>query len=94
MPQPQKKGTVHVDIGELEALAQRLEKLRDTFHAQRLHIPSLKDELLIAISGTASNIGKFDQQFDQWMQMLQYSHHRCGCCIPYVSSCIGRGTGA
>lgn len=64
------KGTVRVDIGELEVLVQQLKQLKDTLSAQKQHIPSLQSGLYQAIGGTAVNITTFDQRFDQWMQLL------------------------
>jgi len=69
VPQPS-KGTIHIDVDELETLIHHLKKLRDSLHDQKYNIPMLQHGLDHAISGTAANIEKFDQSFDHWMKLL------------------------
>ena len=69
MPQSY-KGTIHIDIGELEALVQQLKQLKDTLDVQRRHFSTLQVGLDHAISGTAVNISAFDDRFDFWMKSL------------------------
>lgn len=69
MPQS-KKGTIHIDIAELETLVQQLKHLKDALDDQKCHIPLLQHKLDHAISGTAVNIRKFDERFDHWMKLL------------------------
>jgi len=64
------KGTIHIDIGELETLVQQLKLLKDALDGQRRHFSLLQNGLDHAISGTAVNIRKFDDQFDHWMKLL------------------------
>lgn len=67
---PATKGTIHVNIHELEILLKHLKKLRDILDDQRCHIRTLQKQVHSAITGTAPHISKFDQRFDHWMKLL------------------------
>ena len=65
------KGTIHINIAELEILVQQLKHLKNALDEQKCRIPQLQHKLDHAISGTAVNIRKFDERFDHWMKLLE-----------------------
>lgn len=65
------KSTIHINMGELEILVRQLKQLKDALDGQRYHISQIQRELDHAISGTAANIRKFDDQFDSSLKLLK-----------------------
>ncbi len=64
------RGTVRVDICELETLLKQLKTLRDALDTQRRQICVLETRLHQAIQGTAPSIGRFDHKFAGWLDLL------------------------
>jgi hypothetical protein len=64
------KGTIQINICELETLVQQLKKLKDTLDDQKCHVSSLQHRYDHAITGTVPSIRKFDERFDHWMHLL------------------------
>jgi hypothetical protein len=63
-------GTISINIDELQSLVSYLKQIKDTLDGQKDLVPSLKNQLDDAITGTVPGIATFEQQCAYWFNVL------------------------